>query len=151
MFKSAPFGKRRSQGGDFEGRTVTTRDDVGNVLARFGNAVAQKDIEALVDCYEADGVVLAPNTPMVRGSSALRDLFQSDIIDAGVQAIEFDTTELVEDGSLVIEAGRNLVHVELPDGGSIANPGKYLVVFRRQADGSLKIVFDAFSSDSTPT
>ena len=130
---------------------MTTRDDVRNVKARFVKAVSEKDVKALVDCYEADGIVLAPNTPMMRGSSALGDLFQKDIIDAGVKAIEFDTTDIVEDGSLVIEAGRNVVHVELPDGGSTADRGKYLVVYRRQADGSLKMVFDAFSSDSTPT
>jgi ketosteroid isomerase-like protein len=130
---------------------MTTRDDVRNLKARFARAVAEKDVKALVDCYETDGIVLAPDTPMVRGSSALGGLFQKDIIDAGVQAIEFDTTDLVEDGSLVIEAGRNLVHVELPDGRSIANPGKYLVVYRRQADGTLKLVFDSFSSDSAPT
>jgi ketosteroid isomerase-like protein len=129
---------------------MTTRDDVRNVLARFVKAVAEKDVKALVDCYEADGVVLAPNTPMVRGSSALGDLFQRDIIDAGVKAMDLETTDLIEEGSLVIEAGRNLVHVERPDGGSIADPGKYLVVYRRQADGSLKLIFDAFSSDSTP-
>jgi len=120
-------------------------------LARFAKAVAEKDVKALVDCYEADGIVLAPNNPMVQGSSALGDLFQKDMIDAGVKAIEFDTTDLFRGGSLVIEAGRILVHVELPDGGSIADPGKYLVVYRRQADGSLKLVFDSFSSDSTPT
>jgi ketosteroid isomerase-like protein len=130
---------------------MTTRDDVGNVLARFAKAVTEKDVETLVDCYEADGIVLAPNSPMVRGSSALGDLFQRDIIDAGVKAIDFDTTDLVEDGSLVIEAGRNVVHVELPNGGSIADAGKYLVVYRREADGNLKLVFDSFSSDSTPT
>ena len=130
---------------------MTTRDDVRNLKARFAKAVAEKDVKALVDCYETDGIVLAPDAPMVRGSSALGGLFQRDIIDAGVQAIEFDTTDLVEDGSLVIEAGRNLVHVELADGRSIANPGKYLVVYRRQADGTLKLVFDSFSSDSAPT
>jgi hypothetical protein len=65
--------------------------------------------------------------------------------------MEFDTTDLVEDGSLVIDAGRNRVHVELPDGGSIAGPGKYLAGYGRQADGSLKMIFDAFSSGSTST
>jgi ketosteroid isomerase-like protein len=131
--------------------TMTTRDEVRNVLAGIVQAVAEKDAKAMVDYYDTDAVVLAPNAPMVRGSSALRDLFQRDIIDSGVKAMELDTTDIVEDGSLVVEAGRNLVHMELADGSSVADPGKYLVVYRRQADGGLKIVFDAFSSDSGPT
>ena len=134
----------------FEEGTMTTRDEVRNVLAGIVQAVAEKDAEAMVGYYETDAVVLAPNAPMVRGSSALGDLFQA-MIDGGVKAIEFDTTDLVEDGSLVIEAGRNLIHVELADGSSVADSGKHLVVYRRQADGGLKIVFDAFSSDSAPT
>jgi ketosteroid isomerase-like protein len=129
---------------------MTTRDEVRNVLGGFANAVAEKDAKALVDWYENDGIVLTPNIPMVRGSSALGDLFQG-MIDGGVQAIEFDTTDLVEDESLVVEVGRSRVHVELADGTSVTDPGKYLVVYRRQADGSLKMVFDAFSSDSAPT
>jgi ketosteroid isomerase-like protein len=130
---------------------MTTRDEVRNVLAGIVQAVAEKDAKAMVDYYDTDAVVLAPNAPMVRGSSALRDLFQRDIIDSGVKAMELDTTDIVEDGSLVVEAGRNLIHMELADGSSVADPGKYLVVYRRQADGGLKIVFDAFSSDSGPT
>jgi len=128
---------------------MTTRDEARNVLAGLVKAVAEKDTQAIVDCYEPDAVVLTPNTPMVRGSAALSDLFR-DMIDGGVTAIEFDTTDLLEDGSLVIEVGRSLVHVELADGSSVADPGKYLVVYRRQADGSLKMAFDAFSSDSAP-
>jgi ketosteroid isomerase-like protein len=130
---------------------MTTRDEVRNVLAGIVQAVAEKDAKAMVDYYDTDAVVLAPNAPMVRGSSALRDLFQRDIIDSGVKAMELDTTDIVEDGSLVVEAGRKLIHMELADGSSVADPGKYLVVYRRQADGGLKIVFDAFSSDSGPT
>jgi len=51
--------------------TMTTRDEVRNVLAGLVTAVAEKDAKAIVDYYEADAVVLAPNAPMVRGSSAL--------------------------------------------------------------------------------
>jgi ketosteroid isomerase-like protein len=129
---------------------MTTRDEVRNVLAGFAKAVADKDTKTLVDYYEADAIVLTPNVPMVRGHSALGDLFQG-MIDGGVKAIEFDTRDLVEDGSLVIEVGHSTVHVELADGSSVGDPGKYLVVYRRQANGSLKMVFDAFSTDSAPT
>ena len=128
---------------------MTTRDEVRNVLAGLVKAVAEKDAQAIVDCYEADAVVLTPNAPMVRGSSALRDMFQG-MIDGGVKAIEFNTTDLIEDGSLVAEVGTSVIHVELADGSSIADPGKYLVVYRRQADGEVKMVFDAFSGDSPP-
>jgi hypothetical protein len=51
----------------------------------------------------------------------------------------------------VVEVGSSRVHLELADGSSVTDPGKYLVVYRRQGDGSLKMVFDAFSSDSAPT
>jgi ketosteroid isomerase-like protein len=128
---------------------MTTRDEVRNVLAGLVKAVAEKDAQAIVDCYEADAVVLTPNAPMVRGSSALRDMFQG-MIDGGVKAIEFNTTDLIEDGLLVVEVGTSIIHVELAPGSSIADPGKYLVVYRRQADGEVKMVFDAFSGDSPP-
>ena len=128
---------------------MTTRDEVRNVLAGFVKAVADQDAKAAVNYYEVDAVVLAANAPMVRGSSALRDMFQG-MIDGGVKAIEFNTTDLIEDGSLVAEVGTSVIHVELADGSSIADPGKYLVVYRRQADGEVKMVFDAFSGDSPP-
>jgi ketosteroid isomerase-like protein len=131
------------------GGTMTTRDEVRNVLAGFVKAVADQDAKAAVNYYEVDAVVLAANAPMVRGSSALRDMFQG-MIDGGVKAIEFNTTDLIEDGSLVAEVGTSVIHVELADGSSIADPGKYLVVYRRQADGEVKMVFDAFSGDSPP-
>jgi hypothetical protein len=50
------------------------------------------------------------------------------MIDGGVKAVEFDTTDLVEDGSLVVEAGHSRVHAELADGSSVNDPGKYLAV-----------------------
>jgi ketosteroid isomerase-like protein len=125
---------------------MATRDEIRNHLSGFVNAVAQKDTKALVDSFEPDAVVLAPDLPMMRGSAALSDFFQA-LVDGGVKTVEFDTTDILEDGSLVVEVGRSVVHVELPDGSSVADPGKYLVVYRRQADGNLKRVFHAFSSD----
>jgi ketosteroid isomerase-like protein len=127
---------------------MATRDEVRDVLAALVKAVAEKDAKAAVACYEEDGIVLTPNIPMVRGSSALGDLFQG-MIDSGV-TIEFDTTDLVEDGSLVVEVGHSRIHVELAHGSLVTDPGKYLVVYRRQANGNLKMLFDAFSGDSAP-
>jgi ketosteroid isomerase-like protein len=62
---------------------MATRDEVRNVLAELVKALAEKDVRAAVACYEENGIVLTPNLPMVRGSSALCDLFKG-MIDSGL-------------------------------------------------------------------
>ena len=50
----------------------------------------------------------------------------------------FVTDEVITDGSLVVDIGR----IISPTGQS-----KYVVVYQRQADGSLRIAVDAANSD----
>ena len=47
----------------------------------------------------------------------------------------------------MIEVGRYTLGLRI-EGAELTDVGKYLVVFARQADGSLRFKYDAFNSDA---
>jgi ketosteroid isomerase-like protein len=96
------------------------------------------DVDALVDSFYAeDARVLPPNKPMVEGRAAIRELWRGALGRVGDMTLE--TVDVQTSGDLAYEVGRFTM------GGAT---GKYLVVLRRQTDGSWKAAADMFSRDS---
>ena len=126
---------------------MTTRDDIRDLTDDFTKAAANGDVDQLVSHYTEDARVLAPNAPALQGKAEIAAGFQA-FFDNGFKSIEFETVDVIEEGSIVVEVGRSVVGLELPGVGLIEDPSKYVVVYRRQPDGSLKIAVDAFSSDT---
>lgn len=125
---------------------MSTRDEIRDLTDDFTKAFANGDVAGLVSHYTDDAIVLAPNAPRLQGPAEITAGFQA-FLDSGLKSIEFETIDVIEEGSLVVEVGNAIVGLETPD-GLVEDPSKYVVVYRRQADGSLKIAVDAFSSDT---
>ena len=126
---------------------MSTQDDISVLNDTFGKAVAAQDVVALGALYTADAVLLAPGLPVAHGPEAIQAVFQG-FVDAGAESLRLETTSFEEQGDLVVEVGRYTLGLRLPDGESVTDVGKYLVVFARQADGSLRFKYDAFNSDA---
>jgi hypothetical protein len=60
------------------------------------------------------------------------------MVAGGSASLRFVTDDVIADGSLIVDVGR----IISPNGQS-----EYVVVYQRQADGSLKVIVDAVSSD----
>jgi ketosteroid isomerase-like protein len=116
---------------------VGAREDVRNFNEQFSEALANQDVETVVDAYTEDARIFLPGLPPVRGRAAISALFRTSLA-AGPSHMSFATDELWDCGDVVIDVGT------YTSGG---DTGKYVVVHERQPDGSLKMAVDAPSRD----
>ena len=122
---------------------MSTRDELAALNQAFEAALASQDADRVAGFYADDARLLFAGGPIVRGRAAIIAMFREDL-KAGPVSIHFESGDVLEDGRLVVDVGRYVT----PTGG-----GKYVVVYERQPDGSLKLAVDAASSDgpsSTP-
>jgi uncharacterized protein (TIGR02246 family) len=123
---------------------MTVRDELDAINAGFGEAFATQDAERLASLYTDDARFLLHGQPIIRGRAAILAEMR-DAVAGGPVTLRFETEEVITAGSLVVDIGR----ITGPTGQS-----KYVVVYQRQADGSLKAAVDATNNNgplSTPT
>src|SRR5262245_33565757 len=126
--------------------SVDLRSAVCALDAGFIRNANAGDAAALVRDFYADGaVLLAPGAPRFDGTEAIRAFWQG-FIDGGVKDISIETTEIVEVGDLGYGIGAYACSVAA-DGTWGRETGKYIVIYRRQADGGWKVIADQFNSD----
>jgi ketosteroid isomerase-like protein len=147
MFDHRVFGHQNSAR-RLRGRSESmgTRDEIEAVDEAYEKAVANQDVAAIVGLYTQDAFLLPPNSPVAKGADAIGAVLQA-YIDAGAQSLELETTALDDQGDLVVEVGRYALGLQPPGVDAITDIGKYLQVFKRQADGSFRIAYDCFNSD----
>jgi ketosteroid isomerase-like protein len=116
---------------------VTTRDELAAFNEAFSIALAGQDVDRVVGFYTDDARLLFAGTPMIRGRAEIDAYFRAALRD-GPTSTRFETIDILEAGSLVVEVGRYTT----PTG-----TGKYIVVHERQPDGSLKMAVDSATGD----
>lgn len=116
---------------------MTIRDELDAINAAFGEAFATQDAERLAAFYSDDARLLFNGRPVIRGRAAV-DAALRDMVAGGPASVRFVTDEVIEDGSLVVDIGRIVGET---------GQSRYVVVYRRQADGSLRIAVDSVTVD----
>jgi uncharacterized protein (TIGR02246 family) len=123
----------------------TTAQQIAAFNARLCRALDAGDVEAVLDCYTEDGVLLAPGTDIVSGREALREWW-SAFFAGGFSGAEMTSERIVEDrADLVVEIGRYRMTLNV-GGEEVVDHGKYAVTYRRGADGRLRYAVDALNS-----
>jgi ketosteroid isomerase-like protein len=110
---------------------------------QWSKVASTKDVEKTVSFYSNDAVVLPPNAATVTTKDGIKELWKG-FLD-GVTAISWKTTrvEVAKSGDLGYITGT--YDMNQKDGSN--DRGKYLEVWKKQADGSWKCGADMFSSD----
>jgi uncharacterized protein (TIGR02246 family) len=118
-----------------------SRSDIDALNARFVGALEKGDAAALADLYSPDARLMPPGMPAV-SSSGIQEAFQG-LIAMGVTGGALKTVTFEEHDDVAIECGE----YEMRAGADVVDNGSYVVVHRRQPDGSWKLGIDIWNTD----
>jgi uncharacterized protein (TIGR02246 family) len=114
-------------------------------------AVVGRDLEALMTFYADDAMLLPTAVPLIVGKAAIRDAWRHTFSIPGRQNEgALRTVRVSQDGTLGYTVGTYQATMQGEDGKPVLEPGKWLTVWRRQADGSWSIEADTYNTDIPP-
>ena len=137
------------------GRTrMTSMDAIRAADQEWLKVFAAKDLDKSVAFVTDDGSVLAPNAPIATGHAAIRQLFSGFFALPNLKISWHPVrVEVARSGELGYTSGAYEMIFNDPSGKLISDKGKYVTVWKKQRDGSWKVLLDIFNSDlpaSTP-
>ncbi|HVT44267.1 MAG TPA: DUF4440 domain-containing protein [Thermoanaerobaculia bacterium] len=102
-------------------------------------AAAERDDAATVAAFYTDESVIGnPEAPLARGKGEIEQAFQRDFPMAS--NVEARSDRLEVSGDLAYDTGEFSQRLTPPGGEAMDVTGRYLVVLRRQGDGTWKII-----------
>jgi uncharacterized protein (TIGR02246 family) len=113
--------------------------------AAFSAAFARGDVAAVAAAYSDDAIAFPPDADMVRGRAAIHALWQG-LRDAGAKSLSLSTVDVHSSGGLAAETGTAVLKIQPPGGAEQSQSVKYVVVWKRQADGSWKLFRDIWNA-----
>ena len=115
---------------------------IDGLKATLLRALEQGDAELAASLYEPGARLLPPGAGVITGEDAVLDFWRQRIA-AGSDGGVLETVRREEHGDVAVEEGRYGRRA----GDQLLDSGKYLVVFRRQPDGSWRYATDMWNSD----
>jgi uncharacterized protein (TIGR02246 family) len=123
--------------------------------AQWSAAAGAKDVDKTVSYYAESAVVMPPNASAATTRESIRSAWKEMLTTPGA-AISWKATkvEVAKAGDLAYVSGTYDETMTDASGRSVKDHGKYVEIFRKQADGTWKVVADIWNSDlpaSAPT
>lgn len=121
--------------------------EVRQACRRRVERIRARELDEMVDEFYADDAALLPaGREAVRGIDAIRE-FWRETPQTGLVSLSLETTRAEGDGRFAWEVGTFSRTLRPRHGAPFQDHGKYLVVYRREADGELRAVAEMFNSD----
>ena len=112
----------------------------------MADAINGGDAASTAKHYTDDGAVLPPGVPRQDGRGAIQAFWQG-AIDMGLADVELNSHEIEDLGQLATAVGTFAGTVPDGEGGRTAVAGKYMLIWRKSADGTWRIHRDIWNFD----
>ena len=124
---------------------VRTAIDAANAVVVA--ALNEGDVAKFLTNYTDDAILMLPNSPAMRGRAGIETA-----VKAMLETVTFSDVKIVTEGvmladDIAVETGSNEWTLTPKGGKPMVDKGKYITVWKRQADGSWKIARDVSNSN----
>lgn len=127
------------------GLTDADRDAIKAADAEFTRLAMAADFAGLVGkAYAEDAIFMAPNAPAVTGSAAIQTAMAAF---PPISNFVITSQEIEGTATMAYARGAYTMTLTPPGAAPIQDSGKFLAIWRKQADGTWKMTRDMFSSD----
>ncbi len=119
--------------------------------AAWLKAYDTKDVDKSVAFFDEQGSMLATNAPIATGKKAIAKLIAAGFALQDYKLVWHpDKAGVARSGELGYTSGTYELSFKDASGKTISDKGKYLMVWKKQADGGWKVLFDMSNSDLPP-
>src|SRR5439155_8419121 len=147
---SAPAAATVAPGGPTPASAAELRHYADSLQKRYIEAATKGDVAALSGFYTNDAIVLAPNAKAVHGRAEIDKANTQMFSTTKVTALKLSTEDVQVAGDLGVETGAYEQTLTPKTGKPMHDVGKYIVVRKRQADGSWKLFREIYNTDLPP-
>ncbi len=127
---------------------VTITQGISATNRQFEAAFARGDAAGCAAVYTEDAKIMPFDSPAVTGKEAAQAVWQG-YIDMGSKGVTLQTLDLEELGpDRAIERGAATLEIQTEGGQTVQALAKFIVAWKRHADGSWKWDWDCWNMDA---
>lgn len=130
-----------------QGAPKPTAQDLIRADEAFGKAAAEKGLDGWLSFFDADAVIFPAGKDFVKGLAAVRAHYEEKKWTPEGLTWKPLGAELASSGDLGYTYGTWLYEGKDKDGNPATAAGKYLTTWKRQKDGSWKVLADIGAPD----
>ncbi len=116
-------------------------------LVVFGQKTPAELVKFVDASFAEDATMFPPNEDMIQGKQAIGE-YLNILYQAGLNHMEMTVMEIGGSGDTAYETGRYTIRLQPPGLDVMTDSGKYVMVWKRQADGAWKIQEDIWNSSA---
>jgi ketosteroid isomerase-like protein len=129
-------------------RRAADETKLRNLDVEWSRTAITQDVDKTISYYANDAIVLPPNGPVATSRDAIRNVWKDMItvpeLSGGWTA---NKVEVARSGDIGYVSGSFEFKWKDPSGKAASDRGKFLEVWKKQADGKWKAVMDIWNSD----
>ena len=112
--------------------------------AKYSEAIREGNVAGALAAYADDATALPPDGQMMKGKLAIEGLYKR-FLQIGMKEVTLITLEVGGSGDVAYEIGKTKVRIQPEGQPAMTDSTKYLVIWKRQADGTWKVYVDMWN------